>query len=356
MKTIAAAAMTAIEAGEALVAGGVEIVPVGGSTSVASTPQTVDLSAITNTTGDMATAAATGITLTGFDLSDVLTLSMPPGGTYVASFNDHYFMSFSSGFRVMKDLDPADFYEWDSGPFSTAAAARAAFPGATLTGASTYTFIIWDGNPSDNSGGVSIELVKTGSGGGGDAIRVWGGFQPISFLADAGIRQFQPVGARGLVQQGAGAIGGVAQGLVLSLSELEPALLELLDDAQEYKNASVVIYQMIFGDGGKTLLDSPIFDRGRIDTIGADRVVGGAAGIAAAMESAARGLGRAGARMRSDADQRLIQANDGYFKHTAYAGLKKLYWGGKKPQTAGSALSGGGNGGTGLIGLRVSSR
>jgi hypothetical protein len=97
-----------------------------------------------------------------------------------------------------------------------------------------------------------------------------------------------------------------------------------------------------------------VFDRGRIDTIDSDEVVGAAAAITAAVESAARGLGRSGGRMRSDSDQRLISATDGYFKNTAYAGMKMLYWGGKRPAVAGSALSGasgvagsGGGGGSG---------
>jgi hypothetical protein len=67
-----------------------------------------------------------------------------------------------------------------------------------------------------------------------------------------------------------------------------------------------------------------------------DEVIGGAA-IKVAVESAARGLGRSGGRMRSDSDQRLINATDGYFKNTAYAPEKMLYWGGKRP--AASAAS-----------------
>jgi len=62
------------------------------------------------------------------------------------------------------------------------------------------------------------------------------------------------------------------------------------------------------------------------------------------LETAARGLGRRGARMRSDADQRLLDPADGFFKHISYAAEKNLYWGGKRPARAGSALPGGGGG------------
>jgi hypothetical protein len=65
------------------------------------------------------------------------------------------------------------------------------------------------------------------------------------------------------------------------------------------------------------------------------------------VESAARGLGRRGARMRTDADQRLVNPNGGFFRHIAFAGQKNLYLGGPKPETAGVALGGSGGGGSG---------
>jgi hypothetical protein len=102
-------------------------------------------------------------------------------------------------------------------------------------------------------------------------------------------------------------------------------------DADEVKGASVVLYRLIFASDGKTMLDAHVFDRGRIDTVETEEVIGGPAAINASVESAARGLGRSGARMRADSDQRLISATDGYFKFTGYAPEKMLYWGGKKP-------------------------
>jgi len=44
--------------------------------------------------------------------------------------------------------------------------------------------------------------------------------------------------------------------------------------------------------------------------------------------------------MRTDADQRLVNATDGGMRHISYAGQKMLYWGGKVPARAGSALGG----------------
>ena len=53
--------------------------------------------------------------------------------------------------------------------------------------------------------------------------------------------------------------------------------------------------------------------------------------------------------MRSDADQRLIDASDGFFKNVSFAGEKTLYWGGRKPTRAGTAV--GGSSGQSYFGL-----
>jgi hypothetical protein len=169
---------------------------------------------------------------------------------------------------------------------------------------------------------------------GGDPIRVWGGYGVFAILG----HPFLPLGDRGLAQQTSGAIGGVAQGMTLTLSGVEPAALALLDP-DEVRNASVVVYRLIFAGDGKTLLDTQVFDRGRGDTLDTVETIGGPAAIKYAVESAARGLGRSGARMRSDSDQRLINPTDGYFKNTAYAAEKALAWGGKKPTRTAAAVS-----------------
>lgn len=166
-----------------------------------------------------------------------------------------------------------------------------------------------------------------------DPIRLWGGYGDFEIDGEV----YQPIGDRGFAQQTAGAIGGVAQGLTLGISGVEAAALALLDP-DEVKRASVVVYRLIFASDGTTLLDAHLFDRGRIDKVETVETVGGTALINVAVESAARGLGRSGARQRSDSDQRLINADDGYFKFTAYAAEKSLYWGGEKPAHAATAL------------------
>jgi hypothetical protein len=349
--------MTAIEAGEALVTGAVEITPLAvvvppTETVTWATVTTVDLDAITNGATTAAGGLTSGVEVVGFSPDDQVRVSLPSGETYAAwsEWGDPSPISFvppKSGaiarFDVIPDGDASRTFAVGSNTvYDGYEAARAAFARTTFSGASAYTFYIKDNPLSDNSGGVSI-LVEKGtvseSGGSSTAaptLRLWGGYGPITIDGS----QFQGIGNSAVAQQTAGALGGVAQGLTIGLSGIEPHVLGLLDDGDQYKGASVVIYRLIFASDGKTLLDAHVFDRGRIDEINSEEVVGSAAAISAAVESAARGLGRSGARQRSDADQRLIAENDGYFKSTSYAGQKLLYWGGKKPAVAGVAVGG----------------
>lgn len=166
-------------------------------------------------------------------------------------------------------------------------------------------------------------------------VRVWGGNGRLPFDG----RTFEGIGDRGLVQVVGGALGGTSQAITLTLSGIEPEVLQLLD-ADEVSGAPAVLWRLIFSSDGNTLLDYNVWARGRLDQLPQEEEVGGTATIKAVLETAARGLSRRGGRMRSDADQRLIDPNDGFFKHVSYAGQKTLYWGGRKPANAGSALGG----------------
>ena len=135
-------------------------------------------------------------------------------------------------------------------------------------------------------------------------------------------------------QQSTAAIGGSAQNLTLSLSGIEPAALQLLD-VSEVKGAAAVVRRLIFDSSGKTLLGAYVYARGRVDELKTSEVVGEAASIQLMIEGAARGLGRRGGRSRSDADQRLVSATDGFYRVVSAAPKKTLYWGGKKPATLG---------------------
>lgn len=171
------------------------------------------------------------------------------------------------------------------------------------------------------------------------AVRVWGGYHSLTFDG----RTFLPIGDRGLVQVAGGALGDAAQNITLTLSGIDPETLALLD-ASGVAGAGAVLWRLIFDQSGTSLLDYGVWARGRLDTIQTEDEIGGTARITAQIETAAKGLGRRGARMRSDADQRLIDPADGFFKNVSYAAEKTLYWGGRRPSRAGSALPGVGSG------------
>lgn len=176
-------------------------------------------------------------------------------------------------------------------------------------------------------------------------LRVWGGWHPITFDG----RTFEPIGDRGLAQVAGGALGDAAQNITLTLSGIEAAALELLD-AEGIAGAPAVLWRLIVDQSGNTLLDFDVWARGRLDTLLTDEEIGGEAAMKAELETAAKGLGRRGARMRSDADQRLIDPTDGFFKNVSFAGEKTLYWGGRRPARAGSVLPGTDSGGGGGFG------
>lgn len=355
MKTIAAPAMAAIEAGDAIVTGAVEIIPRATFSIEYTVVDTIDLDAITNASTTVAGGLIVGIDLPGFDPADFLRFTLPAGQTFEAWQSiDDLPERYRNDFDVILDGDVGQSYRVGEdgitpsstlhvGGHTTTAAARAAFGVRTLNGASTYTFYINDDPIADNDLGLSI-LVERGvvgsEPGAADPIRVWGGHGPITIDGE----EYLGLGHRGLAQQTAGAIGGIAQGMTLSLSGIDPELLALLD-AEEIKGGSGVIRRLIFASDGKTLLDAHVFDRGRADTVDTDEVIGGEASIRIGVESAARGLGRSGARQRSDSDQRLINPSDGYFKNAAYAGEKMLYWGGKRPHRVGGVGGIGSSGG-----------
>lgn len=173
-------------------------------------------------------------------------------------------------------------------------------------------------------------------------VRVWGGYHQITLDGEV----FDPIGDRGLVQVTGGALGDAAQNITLTLSGIEPETLALLE-AAEVSGAGATLWRLIFSGDGTTLLSADVWARGRLDELASEEEIGGTARITANLESAAKGLGRRGSRMRSDADQRLIDPLDGFFKNVAYAGEKTLYWNGRRPARAGSALPGASSSGFG---------
>jgi hypothetical protein len=345
MKTFSDEALAALQRGDAIVSASVEIIPSGAISY--STLGIIDLDAVTN-----AATSATGGLTAGIDVetalgatlasTDIIRVSLPTGQTYVAwspwgvpsPANEAGETGSVNHFRVIPGGVAGDvFMVSDFTVYDGYEAARSGFGVNTFTGASSYIFYFQDSPTTDNSGGLSIRVEQgTYVAGQGDPIRLWGGYGDADLPSDAGTSTFKGIGDRGLGQQISAAIGGTAQNLTLTLSGIEPAALALLDPS-EVKGASAVVRILFFDSAGKTLLGAYVYTRGRVDELKTSEVVGGPASIQLAIEGAARGLGRKGARLRSDADQRLVNPTDGFYRVVSAAPKKTLSWGGKKPST-----------------------
>lgn len=182
----------------------------------------------------------------------------------------------------------------------------------------------------------------------------WGGWGDLTIV----IPGIGPVvhkgnGDRTMVQETGGGLGGAEQGFQIALSGVDPDN-DPLDTATGVRGAPAIIHRLIFDGTGANLLDTEVRGRGRLDEMPRTDTPGGTSTITLKIEGAARGAGRQGARARTDADQRLINGNDGGFRRISHAGDVTLNWGGKKPERAGVAM--GGSFGNGLLGRAVAAR
>lgn len=168
-----------------------------------------------------------------------------------------------------------------------------------------------------------------------DPVRAWSGLGVLPFEGN----EYLPLGDQTIGIATGATIGGIAQNTTLTLAGLDPELLTLLDPA-EIKGAPVTVWSLVFDTSGTILLDSFVHRRGRVDRVPVRETSGGTATISVEVESPGKGLGRRTGRMRADADQRLIDASDGGMRLVSFAAAKTLYWGGRRPATAGSALGG----------------
>jgi hypothetical protein len=123
----------------------------------------VDLNAITNAAPTPTAGLAAGITVSGFDPAETLFLTLPPNLTYTAGYQIEFALKWGTRFAVIPDADTSRAVGFPSLGYDTAEEARAAFPGATVTGGSSYTFYIIDSYTADNSGGISIQIAGSSS-------------------------------------------------------------------------------------------------------------------------------------------------------------------------------------------------
>lgn len=184
----------------------------------------------------------------------------------------------------------------------------------------------------------------------GPDFRVWTGPGDLTLEGQT----YLGIGLQGEIATGA-AVGGAEQGLRLALSGLDPET-DALSGLAALDGADVVVWELTLDPSFVTVLDAYPAERGRVDAAAIDQAEDGTLTVSVQVENASRGLGRATARTRSDADQALIgdtpTFHDQGFSEVATAPFVELYLGGQRPTRAGQALPGvyGGGGGAGELG------
>lgn len=163
---------------------------------------------------------------------------------------------------------------------------------------------------------------------------IWGGQAPL-FIDGV---EFSGIGAHMLCQDSSGALGGSEQNLTVQISGVEPEQMALVNMAS-LRRAPYVLYRITRDQTGRRLLDAQVYSRGKVDQAPVDETPAGTSTISLMLEGAARGMGRDGGRVASDADQRLIDPADAGLSAISFAAEKKLYWGGKPPGTVSQVLT-----------------
>lgn len=156
------------------------------------------------------------------------------------------------------------------------------------------------------------------------------------------------LGDRFMLLETGGSLGGEEQGAEVTLSGVD-ADVEILRTLDGLRGAPVICRRLIFNGTGSTLLQAEVRIRGKVDQMPGEETPGGTSTVTLKIEGAARGAGRRGGRARTDADQRLINGTDGGFRRISHAGEVTLYWGGKPPERAATAMSKSYSGVLGLV-------
>lgn len=115
------------------------------------------------------------------------------------------------------------------------------------------------------------------------------------------------------------------RGLTVTLSALDSAALAWVQD-QSYRQRPMFASVAILGTDG-TILAVQRWFTGFVDTVLWQERIDGQARLVIRCESASRELDRSGARTRSDADQRALDPDDGFFKHTVGSISTEYQWG-----------------------------
>lgn len=130
---------------------------------------------------------------------------------------------------------------------------------------------------------------------------------------------------------------GTASSITLKLNgnadTLDANALATIEE-EDYAGAPVSLMRRYYDPDTFAELSVEVVFQGYVDQISHYERTGGDAYLEVVCESRALDLGRSGYRMRSDADQRSIDADDGFYRHAQAAKDAQVYWGRKPPESA----------------------
>lgn len=156
----------------------------------------------------------------------------------------------------------------------------------------------------------------------GGAVGFWDDAYEIN---NASVTYFGLGGAMSITVLGSGA-DFASRSVDVTISGLDPLVISRVE-AQPWHQQPVTIYQVVVPVDTPQLVYFDVWFVGFLDNLKRREQLGGTAQLIGSVESIAREFGRRGARTRSDADQRQIDADDGFYKHAAVAGNTSINWG-----------------------------
>lgn len=126
--------------------------------------------------------------------------------------------------------------------------------------------------------------------------------------------------------------GGLSiQGVRITFSSVDSAALAMIRNETWVRRSVVCSVAHLSKETGGVIAVSQRFS-GLIDKAEWEEQPGGHGNLIISAETISRELNRSGTRTRSEADQRQLDPDDGFFKHVAQSVETDIYWGRKGPE------------------------
>ncbi|PLX36992.1 MAG: hypothetical protein C0605_07955 [Hyphomicrobiales bacterium] len=125
--------------------------------------------------------------------------------------------------------------------------------------------------------------------------------------------------------------GLVIAGLKVNFSSVDSGALAVVQN-ETWRRQPVTVSKAYLSKTTGAVIAIEQWWSGLIDVVDWDEQPGGSGDLIISAETLSRELNRSGTRTRSDADQRQLDPDDGFFKHVAQSVETNIYWGRKGPE------------------------